>query len=369
MANTYNFNAGPGALPAAVLQEAKEELQDYQGLGASILEISHRSPAYGRLHHEAQQLIKDMMGLSTDYEVLFLHGGASLQFSMVPMNFLTPGKIAGYIHSGTWSKKAWQEAQKIGSTVVLASGARQGFKQMPDLSNLIVPGDAAYIHLTSNETIDGIQCKHYPDTGSVPLIVDMSSDIFSAPVDASRFSLIYAGAQKNLGPAGVTIVIVHRAMLADIPTTIPDILSYRTHVAHDALYNTPPVFAVYMVNRVLKWIMRQGGVEAMAAHNQRKADLLYRVLDHSGGFYTGLAHVDSRSMMNVTFRTVTPALDKKLLAELEQAGFIGLKGHRDAGHFRASIYNAVPYAHCQALAEFLIAFQERNEGRVQAYGS
>ncbi|MNU50679.1 Phosphoserine aminotransferase [compost metagenome] len=360
MANTYNFNAGPGALPAEVLQEAQEEFRNYQGTGASILEISHRSKAYEAIHHEAQQLIKELMGLSSDYEVLFLPGGASLQFSMVPINFLTEGKVAGYIHCGTWSGKAWQEAQKTGQTLVLASGEKQNFKQMPDLSNLNIPKEMAYVHLTSNETIDGIQCRNFPDTGHVPLVVDMSSDIFSRPIETSRFSLIYAGAQKNLGPAGVTIVIVRRSLLERIPEAIPDILSYRTHVNHHSLYNTPPVFSVYMVNLVLRWIMNQGGVQGMAVRNQQKAELLYQVLDNSGGFYKGLAYKDSRSMMNVTFRASSPEIENKLLVELEQEGFMGLKGHRDAGHLRASIYNAVPYEHCKALADFLSDFQKRN---------
>lgn len=360
MANIYNFNAGPGALPAEVLQEAQEELRNYQGIGASILEISHRSKAYESIHHEAKQLIKELMGLPSDYEVLFLHGGASLQFSMVPINFLTEGKVAGYIHCGTWSGKAWQEAQKIGQTLVLASGKKQSFKQMPELSNLNIPQEMAYVHLTSNETIDGIQFRSFPDTGHVPLVVDMSSDIFSRPIEASRFSLIYAGAQKNLGPAGVTIVIVRRSLLARIPETIPDILSYHTQVKHHSLYNTPPVFSVYMVNLVLKWIVNQGGVQSVAVRNQQKADLLYQVLDNSGGFYKGLAYKDSRSMMNITFCASSSEIENKLLAELEQEGFLGLKGHRDAGHLRASIYNGVPYEHCKALADFLTEFQKRN---------
>ncbi|NGP45109.1 3-phosphoserine/phosphohydroxythreonine transaminase [Bacillaceae bacterium SIJ1] len=360
MANTYNFNAGPGALPREVLQEAQEELRNYQGIGASILEISHRSRAYESIHHEAQQLIKELMNLSSDYEVLFLHGGASLQFSMVPLNFLTEGKVAGYIHCGTWSGKAWQEAQKIGKTLVLASGEKQRFKQMPELSKMNIPNEMAYVHLTSNETIDGIQCRSFPDTGHVPLVVDMSSDIFSRPLEPSRFSLIYAGAQKNLGPAGVTIVIIHRSLLEHIPENIPDILSYRTQVKHHSLYNTPPVFSVYMLNLVLKWIVNQGGVQRVAIRNQQKADLLYQVLDNSGGFYKGLAYKDSRSVMNVTFRAASSDMENKLLSELEQEGFLGLKGHQAAGHLRASIYNAVPYEHCKALADFLTEFQKRN---------
>ncbi|WP_159881535.1 3-phosphoserine/phosphohydroxythreonine transaminase [Paenibacillus puerhi] len=360
MTYTYNFNAGPGALPPEVLHEAQEELRNFHGIGASILEISHRSSPYEAIHNEAQLLIKELLVLSSDYEVLFLHGGASLQFSMVPLNFLAEGKTAGYVHSGTWSGKAWKEAQKIGKTLVLASGEEEGFKRLPDLNNLDIPKDSAYVHLTSNETIGGIQYKSFPDTGEVPLFADLSSDIMSRPIEASKFSLIYAGAQKNIGPAGVTLVIVRRSLLESIPGSIPDMLSYNVHAKHRSLFNTPPVFSVYMMNLVLKWILNHCGLPGMAARNQQKADVLYHVLDHSGGFYRGLAHKDSRSMMNITFGACSPDIENKLLVELEQEGFMGLKGHRDAGHLRASIYNAVPFEHCKSLADFLIDFQQRN---------
>ncbi|HIW34513.1 MAG TPA: 3-phosphoserine/phosphohydroxythreonine transaminase [Candidatus Paenibacillus intestinavium] len=360
MAYTYNFNAGPGVLPMEVLKEAQEELHNYQGIGASILEISHRSKEYEAIHYEAQQMIKELLALSSDYEVLFLHGGASLQFSMLPINFLTEGRTAGYIYSGTWSGKAWREAQKIGKTLVLASGEQESFQRMPDLSDLNIPEQLVYVHLTSNETIDGVQYRNFPNVGNIPLVADMSSDIFSRPIEASRFSLIYAGAQKNIGPAGVTIVIAHRLFLERASGTIPDMLSYNTHVKHHSLYNTPPVFSVYLVNLVLKWIVNQGGVHGVSARNEQKAKLLYDVLDNSGGFYSGLAYKNSRSLMNITFRTFSPEIEERLLVELEQEGFMGLKGHRDAGHLRASIYNALPYEHCKALADFLIDFQKRN---------
>ncbi|MFD0867935.1 3-phosphoserine/phosphohydroxythreonine transaminase [Paenibacillus residui] len=360
MTYAYNFNAGPGALPSEVLQEAQEELHNFQGIGASILEMSHRSKPYEAIHNEAQQLIKELLELSSDYDVLLLPGGASAQFCMVPINFLTKGKTAGYVNSGTWSGKAWKEAQKIGKTLVLASGEKEYFKRLPDLNNLGIPRELAYVHLTSNETIGGIQYKSFPDTGDVPLFADMSSDIMSRPIEASKFALIYAGAQKNIGPAGVTIVIVHRPLLERIPEAIPDMLSYNVHAKHNSLFNTPPVFSVYMVNLVLKWIVNQGGLPEMAARNRQKADLLYHVIDTSGGFYRGLAHKDSRSMMNITFGISSPEIENKLLVELEQEGFMGLKGHRDAGHLRASVYNAVPYEHCKTLAEFLADFQKRN---------
>ncbi|MFD2114402.1 3-phosphoserine/phosphohydroxythreonine transaminase [Paenibacillus yanchengensis] len=357
---TYNFNAGPSALPPEVLQEAQAEFLNFQGIGASILEISHRSKHYETIHQEAQQRIKQMLALSSEYEVLFLQGGASAQFSMLPINFLTKGKTAGYINSGAWSEKAWKEAQKIGEAVVLASGKDKQFQQLPNLQVQNIPEELVYIHFASNETIGGIQYKTYPKVGDIPLVADMSSDIMSRPFDASQFSLIYAGAQKNLGPAGVTIVIVHRSLLDSIPESTPDMLNYAVQAANQSLFNTPPVFSVYMMNLVLKWIEQHGGLEGMAARNQQKADILYEVIDSSDGFYKGLAHKDSRSIMNITFGTESSEKEKKLLLELEQAGFIGLKGHRAAGHLRASIYNAVPYEHCKALAEFLVDFQRRN---------
>ncbi|MGK5510234.1 3-phosphoserine/phosphohydroxythreonine transaminase [Brevibacillus formosus] len=360
MTCTYNFNAGPGALPSEVLQEAQEEFLSIHGIGASVMEISHRSKQYEAIHNEAQQLIKELLNLSSEYDVLFLQGGASTQFFMVPINFLAEGKTAGYVHSGTWSGKAWKEAKKLGKTMILASGEKNQFKQLPDIDSLNIPKEMVYVHLTSNETIGGIQFKNFPDTGDVPLVVDMSSDIMSRPIDASKFSLIYAGAQKNLGPAGVTIVIVRRSLLELIPDSIPDILSYGVHAKHNSLFNTPPVFSVYMVNLVLKWIVKKGGLQGMAALNRQKAELIYHVLDNSGGFYQGLVHKESRSMMNITFGACSPEIENKLLKELEQEGFMGLKGHRDAGHLRASIYNAVPYEHCKALADFLVDFKKRN---------
>lgn len=360
MTYTYNFNAGPGALPSEVLQEAQEDLQNIHGIGVSILEISHRSKQYEAIHNETQHLIKKLLKLSPEYDVLFLQGGASVQFSMVPINFLAQGKTAGYVHSGTWSGKAWKEAQKLGKAMILASGEKEQFKRLPDLNRLDIQKELAYVHLASNETIGGIQYKDFPDTGNVPLVADMSSDIMSRPIDTSKFSLIYAGAQKNLGPAGVTIVIVRRSLLELIPDSIPDTLSYNIHAKHNSLYNTPPVFSVYIMNLVLKWIVKHGGLQGMAVRNREKAQVIYHLLDNSGGFYRGLAHDDSRSMMNITFGASSLKLEEKLLDELEQEGFMGLKGHREVGHLRASIYNAVPYEHCKVLTDFLADFQKRN---------
>lgn len=360
MTYTYNFNAGPAALPAEVLKQVQEELLDIRGIGLSILEISHRSKEFELILNEIKQLMRDLLNISSEYEFLFLPGGASTQFSMVPLNFLSDERIAGYIDSGMWAGKALKEAKKIGKTMILASGEIDGFKRLPDLSNLIIDPKTAYVHLTSNETISGIQYRDFPDTGNIPLIADMSSDIMSRHFDVSKFSLIYAGAQKNFGPSGVTIVIIHRELLEKIPEHIPSMMNYRIHSNSNSLYNTPPVFSVYVVNLVLKWIAKNGGVQGMEMRNQLKADLLYGTIDSSGGFYTGLAHKENRSVMNVTFGLPSEEFEKRLLNDLKREGFIGLEGHRDAGHLRASIYNAVTYEQSKALTDFLVEFQRRH---------
>jgi len=355
----YNFNAGPAALPSEVMLQIREELFDLQGTGLSILEISHRSKEYERINDETQQLLKELLNIPPEYVVLFLQGGASTQFAMVPMNFLTPGSVAGYVHSGTWAGKAIAEARKVGEIAIAASSESDLYKKLPDLDSLKVPPGTAYIHLTSNETIAGTQYKKFVNAGDIPLIADMSSDILSRSIDVSNFALIYAGAQKNLGPSGVTVVIVRRDQLQKIPATLPDILNYRVHAINRSLYHTPPVFAVYIVNLVLKWIQAIGGVKAMEYRNQEKADLIYRTIDNSGGFYSGLADRESRSLMNVTFRASNEEIEKRFLQESERNGFVGLKGHRDAGHLRASIYNAVTYGNCKALTDFMTDFQQR----------
>lgn len=359
MKQVYNFNAGPAGLPGEVMHQVREELLDLQGTGLSVLEISHRSKEYEQINDETQQLLKELLHIPSGYEVMFMQGGASTQFAMVPMNFLTTGRVASYIHSGTWSGKAIAEARKMGDTAIAASSEADHFTRVPDLHGMDFRPETAYVHLTSNETIAGTQYRNFADTGEVPLIADMSSDILSRPVDVSNFALIYAGAQKNLGPSGVTVVIAKRELLSKIPANIPDIMNYRIHANSGSLYNTPPVFAVYMVNLVLKWIRNNGGVKGMEQRNRLKADLLYSTIDHSGGFYNGLAHKDSRSLMNATFRVMNDELELKFLQEAEQNGFVGLKGHRDAGHLRASIYNAVTYEQCKALTDFMVNFQRR----------
>ncbi len=359
MKQVYNFNAGPAALPLEVMHQVQDELLDLQGTGLSILEISHRSKEYENINGETQQLLKELLHIPSDYEALFLQGGASTQFAMVPMNFLTEGRMASYLHSGTWSGKAIAEARKIGETTIAGSSEADHFIKVPDLNKIRLNPETAYIHLTSNETIAGIQYQSFLDTGEVPLIADMSSDILSRPIDVSNFALIYAGAQKNLGPSGVTVVIVKRNLLESIPTSIPDMMNYRVHANKRSLYNTPPVFAVYIVNLMLKWIRNNGGVKAIERRNHLKANLIYNVIDKSGGFYNGLAHPESRSMMNVTFGIFNEGIEKHFLQEAEQNGFVGVKGHRDAGHLRVSIYNAVTYEQCKALTDFMLDFQKR----------
>ncbi|MFD0717531.1 3-phosphoserine/phosphohydroxythreonine transaminase [Paenibacillus sp. GCM10027626] len=361
MANrAYNFNAGPAALPLEVLQQAQEQFIDYAGSGMSIMEMSHRGAIYEGVHNEAQQLLRELFGIPDNYKVLFLQGGASTQFSMIPMNLLAEGKSAAYVMTGSWASKAFKEAKLIGNAVEAASSKADQYKRIPALSDIQIPENAAYLHITSNETIEGTQFTDFPDTGDVPLIGDMSSDILSRPVDISKFGMIYAGAQKNLGPSGVTLVIAREDLVSDSPKTIPTMLRYDTHASNNSLYNTPPSFSVYLVNLMLKWVKANGGVAAIAAANAEKTKLIYDAIDGSGGFYRGFADAASRSQMNITFRMPTEELEKQFIKESEQHGFVGLKGHRSVGGLRASTYNAVPFASCKALAEFMADFQRRN---------
>lgn len=356
----YNFSAGPAALPLEVLQRAQQEFVDYQGIGMSIMEISHRSSQYENLNNETQSLMKELFGIPDGYKVMFLQGGASTQFGMIPMNFLRPGTVGAYVQTGAWANKAIKEAKLVGETTVVASSKDQNYTRIPDLTNLQLPTNSSYVHITSNETIEGSQFQVYPDTGSVPLIADMSSDIMCRPVDISKFSMIYAGAQKNLGPSGVTVVIMKEELLSDLPEQLSTMLRYDTHGKNNSLYNTPPVYSVYMVNLVLKWIKERGGLEAMEKANLHKTSLIYNTIDESAGFYKGVIEPSSRSIMNITFRMGSEELEKQFVKESEQNGFVGLKGHRDVGGLRASTYNAVPLEACQALAEFMNDFRRRN---------
>jgi phosphoserine aminotransferase len=357
---SYNFNAGPAALPLEVLQQAQEQFVDYKGIGMSIMEISHRSKEYEQVNDETQQLMSELLGLPSGYKVLFLQGGASTQFTMIPMNLLAGGKTGSYVMTGSWAEKAYQEAQLIGEVSIAASSRESGLLNMPAISDFHAPANSAYLHITSNETIAGTQFAAFPDTGSLPLIADMSSDILSRQFDASKFAMIYAGAQKNLGPSGVTVVIVREDLLKDEPKNIPTMLRYSTYLKNNSLYNTPPVYSVYMVNLVLKWIKANGGLSAMEASNREKTALVYNTIDASHGFYEGMVEKTDRSLMNITFKLQTQELEKQFLKEAATNGFVGLAGHRSVGHLRASTYNAVPYESCNALAEFMRQFQSIN---------
>ncbi|MDB5054674.1 MAG: transporter [Bacilli bacterium] len=354
----YNFNAGPAALPLEVLEQAQEQFVEYKGIGMSIMEISHRSKEYEQVNDETQQLIKELLELPEGYKVLFMQGGASTQFTMLAMNLLTAGKTGSYVMSGAWAEKAYQEAQLLGDVAIAASLREGGLLNLPSISELKLPENSAYLHITSNETIAGTQFTAFPDTGSLPLIADMSSDILSRKFDASKFAMIYAGAQKNLGPSGVTVVIVREDLFKDAPKKIPTMLSYSTYLKNNSLYNTPPVYSVYMVNLVLKWIKKNGGLAAMEVRNREKAALIYNTIDDSRGFYEGLAEKADRSLMNITFKLQSEELEKKFLKEAVEQGFVGLGGHRSVGHLRASTYNAVPYESCKALADFMLHFQK-----------
>lgn len=358
---TYNFNAGPTALPQEVLEEAQRDLLDYKGSGMSIMEMSHRSKTYEEVHNEVTSLLKELLNIPDDYHLLYLQGGASLQFAMVPMNFLGKDQTAGYILTGSWSEKALKEAQILGNTKVIASTKENHYKHIPALSELHFSDDLAYVHLTSNNTIYGTQWKAFPDTGQIPLIADMSSDILSRPIDVNQFALIYAGAQKNLGPSGVTLVILHKNLLEKAEENLPTMLKYSTHAKNNSLYNTPPTFGIYMLGLVAKWVKKQGGLEAIFRKNEEKAALIYEAIDESDGFYVGHAEQDSRSLMNITFRLRDEELEKKFLEEAKEKGFVGLNGHRSVGGCRASTYNAVTLASCQALREFMFDFQKRHQ--------
>lgn len=356
----YNFNAGPSALPLAALQQAQSELLDFQGVGMSILEMSHRGKEYEAVHNQAIALLRELLQVPEEYEVLFLQGGASLQFAMLPMNFLPAGGRAGYVMTGVWAEKAYEEAKKQGGAFEAASAKAGKFSSIPAENELKYEADSAYLHITSNNTIYGTQWRNFPDTGNVPLIGDMSSDILSRPFDVSKFSLIYAGAQKNLGPSGVTVVIIKRDFLAKANPNIPTMLRYGTFAKENSLYNTPPTFSIYLMGLVLAWIKEQGGMAAVVKRNEEKAALIYEAIDASGGFYRGHAEQAARSLMNITFRLPSDELEKKFLAEAKQAGFVGLAGHRLVGGCRASAYNAVPFEACRALQQLMARFQKEN---------
>ncbi len=355
----HNFNPGPAALPLAVLEEIQQSFLNYKGCGMSITEISHRSKWFDDIIQDAVARAKRLLNLDDRFEVLFIQGGASLQFAMVPMNLLQDHRSADYVDTGTWSTKAIQEVRILGKSVrVAASSADQNYAYIPQDPSF--HPDAVYVHLTSNNTIKGTQWRQFPQTGGIPLVCDMSSDIMSRPLAASNLGLIYAGAQKNIGPAGVCLVIIRRDLLDLVPDHIPTMLRYSTYASKNSLYNTPPCFAIYTIQLVLKWLEETiGGLKKMAAINAQKSQLLYRSIDESS-FYAGTAEVHSRSQMNVTFRLPSEDLEKRFVEEALQQGLGGLKGHRSVGGCRASLYNAVTLDAAEALVAFMKEFERRN---------
>ncbi len=356
----HNFGAGPAALPRPVLERVQAELLDYAGSGMSVMELSHRSAAFEAIVQKAEADLRTLTGFGADHAVLFLQGGASLQFAMLVQNLLPQGASADYVVSGHWAKAALAEAQKLGRARAAGSSEATGYDRVPQQAELELDPSAAYLHYTSNNTIYGTQCSQAPEPPpGVPLVCDASSDALSRPFDAARHAVFYAGAQKNLGPSGVTVVVVRRDLLARVPKGLPALLDYKLLAESKSLYNTPPTFAIYVVGLVLEWLLEQGGLAAIGARNKQKAEHVYGAIDRGEGFYRGHAQPGSRSQMNVTFRLPDEAAEKTFLKEAEAEGFSGLKGHRSVGGMRASIYNAVPVESAAALAGFMDDFRRR----------
>ncbi len=360
MSRVYNFSAGPAVLPEEVLREAAEEMLDYKGSGMSVMEMSHRSKVYDGIIKEAEADLRELMGIPDNYKVLFLQGGASQQFAMIPMN-LMKHKKAAYIVTGQWAKKAFQEAQNYGEAVKVASSEDETFSYIPDCSDLDIPEDADYVYICENNTIYGTKYKTLPNTKGHTLVADVSSCFLSEPVDVSKYGIIYGGVQKNIGPAGVVIVVIREDLVTEdtLPGT-PTMLKYKTHADADSLYNTPPAYGIYICGKVFQWLKKQGGLTAMKQHNEEKAKILYDFLDGSSMF-RGTVRKEDRSLMNVPFVTGDKELDAKFVKEAEAAGFVNLKGHRTVGGMRASIYNAMPKEGVEQLVAFMKKFEEENQ--------
>jgi phosphoserine aminotransferase len=356
----HNFSAGPAILPVAVLEEAQRDMLSLPGVGMSVMEISHRSKTFDEIMARADSGLRQLLRIPDNYHVLFLQGGASLQFSMIPMNFLPGDLSADYVITGSWGKKALKEAKRSGTVNVAANMADGGFTRVPGNDEIKLDPRAAYVHITTNETIEGVEWKREPEVGEVPLFADASSDILSHPIPVDKYALIYAGAQKNMGPSGVTLVIIRDDLLQRVPDGLHTMLDYRTHVQNKSLYNTPNTWGIYIISLVCKWLIEKGGLPAMQRENEAKAALLYDAIDATD-FYRGHADADARSIMNVTFRLPSEELEKKFAAEATAQGLDGLKGHRSVGGIRASIYNAFPLAGVEALVAFMKEF-ERNNG-------
>jgi phosphoserine aminotransferase len=355
----HNFNAGPAGLPLEVMQQAQSELLDYKGTGMSIMEMSHRSKEFEAMINEAEADLRELLNVPTNYKVIFMQGGATLQFAMIPMNFRAAGASADYIVTGAWSKKAIQEAQKLGATRAAADGKAANYNAVPE--KLDLDPKAAYLYYCANETIHGVEFFKEPvPPAGVPLICDTSSDFMSRPFDVTKYAYVYAGAQKNVGPAGVVVGILREDLLERVPANLPAMLDYKVQAEEKSLYNTPPCFSIYMVGLVMKWIKKLGGLPAIEARNKAKAELLYKTIDASGGFYKGHALPESRSRMNVTFRLPSEELEDTFAKEAKKLNMIGLKGHRSVGGMRASIYNAVELADVETLVQFMQEFQKKN---------
>jgi phosphoserine aminotransferase len=355
----FNFSAGPAILPVPVLEEAQRDMLSLPGVGMSVMEISHRSKTFDDIMGKADAGLRELLRIPENYHILFLQGGASLQFSMIPMNFLPADSSADYILTGSWGKKAVKEAKRVGGVNLAATMADGGFTRVPAQDELSLNKNAAYVHLTTNETIEGVEWKHEPEVGDVPLFADASSDILSHAIPVDKYALIYAGAQKNMGPSGVTLVILRDDLLERIPDGLHTMLDFRTHVENKSLYNTPNTWGIYIISLVCKWIKEKGGITVMERENEEKAKLLYEAIDATD-YYRGHADHDCRSIMNVTFRLPSEELEKKFTSEATAQGMDGLKGHRSVGGIRASIYNAFPRAGVEALVSFMKEFERKN---------
>ena len=356
----WNFNPGPAVLPLTVLEKAREEMTDYKDTGMSVVEHSHRGKAYAAIHEGAKTLLAELLGVPSNMRILFLQGGASLQFAMVPMNLLPAGRSADYLNTGEWSQKAIKEAKMIGTVRVAGSSEATKFDRIPAVSEISFDPKAAYVHITSNNTIYGTQWPSFPDPSPVPMVADMSSDILSRAFDIRPFGLIYAGAQKNLGPSGVTVVIIRDDVLAACRKDLPTMLRYPVHTDNDSLFNTPPTFGIYLMKLVLEWVKSQGGLKTIEAQNREKGKLLYKTIDDAKDFYKGTVQPDSRSLMNAPFRLPSEDLEAKFIAEAQAARFVGLKGHRSVGGIRVSMYNAMPLEGIKALTDFMVEFAKKN---------
>lgn len=362
MANRiYNFSAGPAVLPEEVLKEAQEDMLDYKGAGMSVMEMSHRSKTYDNIFVSAKEDLRKLLDIGDDYTILFLQGGANLQFSMVPLNLMPPKNKADYIVTGSWAKKAVKEGKRVGTVNIAGSTEEENFTRLPKQEELKLDPDASYVHYTSNNTIFGTQYRSEPEVGDVPLVCDTSSDMLHKKIDVNKYGLIYAGAQKNMGPAGATLVIIKNSLLERSQDSLHTYLNYKVHAEKDSLYNTPPCYAVYIMGLVYKWLLNLGGLDVMYKMNKEKAAILYDYIDESDGYYKGtVANKDDRSLMNVTFRLPSEELEKKFITESAEKGFEGLKGHRSVGGLRASIYNAFPKKGVEDLVEFMKDFKKNN---------